>query len=70
MTDENEEAWAKAVVETQGAELDNVTGATVSSNAVKEAVAEILQQIAGETPAAEQPAETELDISSILPSVK
>jgi len=57
VTDENEEAWAKAVVETQGAELDNVTGATVSSNAVKEAVAEILQQIAGETPAAEQPAE-------------
>ncbi len=57
VTDENEEAWAKAVVETQGAEPDNVTGATVSSNAVKEAVAEILQQIAGETPAAEQPAE-------------
>ena len=57
VTDENEEAWAKAVVETQGTELDNVTGATVSSNAVKEAVAEILQQIAGETPAAEQPAE-------------
>ena len=57
VTDENEEDWAKAVVETQGAELDNVTGATVSSNAVKEAVAEILQQIAGETPAAEQPAE-------------
>lgn len=57
VTDENEEAWAKAVVGTQGAELDNVTGATVSSNAVKEAVAEILQQIAGETPAAEQPAE-------------
>jgi formate-dependent nitrite reductase cytochrome c552 subunit/major membrane immunogen (membrane-anchored lipoprotein) len=57
VTDENEETWAKAVVETQGAELDNVTGATVSSNAVKEAVAEILQQIAGETPAAEQPAE-------------
>ena len=57
VTDENEEDWAKAVVETQGAELDNVTGATISSNAVKEAVAEILQQIAGETPAAEQPAE-------------
>ncbi|MER2055965.1 MAG: FMN-binding protein, partial [Clostridia bacterium] len=57
VTDENEEAWAKAVVETQGAELDNVTGATVSSNAVKEAVAEILQQITGESPAAEQPAE-------------
>ena len=45
VTDENEEAWAKAVVETQGAELDAVTGATVSSDAVREAVAEILEKI-------------------------
>ena len=45
VTDENEEAWAKAVVATQGAELDAVTGATVSSDAVREAVAEILESI-------------------------
>ena len=45
VTDENEAAWAKAVVETQGAGLDAVTGATVSSDAVREAVAEILERI-------------------------
>ena len=45
VTDENEEAWAKAVVETQGAELDTVSGATISSDAVREAVAEILTKI-------------------------
>ena len=45
VTDENEEAWAKAVAASQGAELDTVTGATVSSDAVREAVAEILEKI-------------------------
>ena len=45
VTDENEDAWAKAVVATQGAEPDAVTGATVSSDAVREAVAEILERI-------------------------
>ena len=45
VTDENEANWAKAIVETQGAEIDTVTGATISSDAVKEAVAEILAKI-------------------------
>jgi uncharacterized protein with FMN-binding domain len=45
VTDENEDAWAKAVVASQGAELDTVTGATVSSDAVREAVDEILLSI-------------------------
>ena len=45
VTDENEEAWAKAVVSSQGTELDTVTGATVSSDAVREAVAEILEKL-------------------------
>ncbi len=45
VTDENEDAWAKAIVATQGAELDAVTGATVSSDAVREAVDEILLSI-------------------------
>ena len=43
--DENEEAWAKAVVASQGAELDTVSGATISTDAVREAVAEILEKI-------------------------
>ena len=43
--DENEEDWAKAVVATQGSEPDTVSGATVSSDAVREAVAEILEKI-------------------------
>ena len=55
--DEDEEVWAKAVVETQGAELDTVAGATISSDAVREAVAEIRQQIAGTPVEAEEPAE-------------
>ena len=45
VTDENEEAWAKAVAASQGTEVDTVTGATVSSDAVREAVAEILEKI-------------------------
>ena len=45
VTDENEANWAKAIVETQGAEIDTVTGATISSDAVKEAVTEILAKI-------------------------
>ncbi len=45
VTDENEESWAKTVVETQGAEPDTVSGATVSSKAVQEAVAEIAKKI-------------------------
>jgi uncharacterized protein with FMN-binding domain len=45
VTDENEEAWAKAVAASQGAEVDTVTGATVSSDAVREGVAEILEKI-------------------------
>ena len=45
VTDENEEAWAKAVVSSQGTKLDTVTGATVSSDAVREAVAEILEKL-------------------------
>ena len=45
VTDENEANWAKAIVETQGAEIDTVTGATISSDAVKEAVVEILAKI-------------------------
>ena len=43
--DENRETWAKQIVESQGAEIDTVTGATVSSDAVKEAAAEILEKI-------------------------
>ena len=43
--DENEEDWAKAVVATQGSEPDTVSGATVSSDAVRDAVAEILEKI-------------------------
>ena len=43
--DEDEEAWAKAIVETQGKEIDTVSGATISSDAVREAVAEILERI-------------------------
>ena len=45
VTDENEEAWAKAVVSSQGTKLDTVTGATVSSDAVREAIAEILEKL-------------------------
>jgi len=45
--DKNRETWAKQIVESQGAEIDTVTGATVSSDAVKEAVAEILGRIQG-----------------------
>ena len=45
VTDENEEAWAKAVAASQGTEVDTVTGATISSDAVREAVAEILEKI-------------------------
>ena len=45
VTDENEDAWEKAVVAGQGAEIDTVTGATVSSDAVREAVEEILRTI-------------------------
>ena len=43
--DENRETWAKQIMESQGAEIDTVTGATVSSDAVKEAAAEILEKI-------------------------
>ncbi len=59
LTDEIRKAWAKAIVESQGAENDAITGATLqfSAGAVKEAVAEIQAQIAGETGAAEKPAE-------------
>ena len=68
MTPEIKEAWAKSVVENQSAENDVISGATitVSSGAVKEAVADIQQQMAAapaeepkteEKPAEEKPAE-------------
>ncbi len=57
VTDENEAAWATAVVANQSAEIDAVAGATISTDAVKEAVAEILEKIGGEPAAEEKSAE-------------
>ena len=45
VTEEHKEAWARQIVETQGAEIDTVSGATVSSDAVRDAMAEILDKI-------------------------
>ena len=58
LTDEIKAAWAKTIVENQGAETEAITGATLtfSSGAVQEAVAEIRQQMTGEA-APETPAE-------------
>ena len=56
LTDDQRSAWSTQIVDTQGAEVDAVTGVTISSNAVKEAVEELLAQAAaGE--AAEAPVE-------------
>ncbi|MBR6965650.1 MAG: ammonia-forming cytochrome c nitrite reductase subunit c552 [Clostridia bacterium] len=58
LTDEIRKTWAKAIVENQSAETDAITGATLqfSAGAVKEAVADIRLQMAGEE-AEEAPAE-------------
>ncbi len=49
LTDGIRESWAKAIVENQTADTDAITGATLqfSAAAVKDAVSEILEKIAG-----------------------
>ena len=44
LTAEHRDGWAAQIVETHGADVDAITGVTLSTNAVKEAVAEILAQ--------------------------
>ena len=44
LTAENRDGWAAQIVESQGESVDAITGVTLSTNAVKEAVAEILAQ--------------------------
>ena len=55
LTDEIKTAWAKAIVENQTADTDVISGATLtlSSGAVREAVAEILEKMGGAKPAEE-----------------
>ena len=68
LTDEVKAAWAKAIVESQSADNDTISGATLkfSAGAVKDALAEIQGLMAGEAAPAEEaetveekPAETE-----------
>ena len=74
LTDEIRTAWAKEIVEHQTAETDAITGAslTYSSAAVREATAEILEQITGgaataEEPVAEEPAAEETVTEAPVP---
>lgn len=62
LTDEVKIAWAKAIVESQSAENDAISGATLrfSASAVKEAVTEIKGLIASEAATAKE-AEIEKD---------
>ena len=72
LTDEHRSAWADQIVENQA--VDAVSGVTVSSNAVQEALAELLAQASGEAPA-EAASATEGDeaddprLASILPAI-
>ena len=56
LTDDQRNAWSAQIVDTQGAEVDAVTGVTISSNAVKEAVEELLAQAAAGEAAELEPA--------------
>ena len=56
LTDDQRSAWSTQIVDTQGAEVDAVTGVTISSNAVKEAVEELLAQAAAGEAAELEPA--------------
>ena len=72
LTDDHRNAWADQIVEKQA--VDAVSGVTISSNAVQEAVAELLAQASGEAPAEEASAdagEKEADprLASILPAI-
>ncbi len=71
LTDDHRNTWADQIVEKQA--VDAVSGVTVSSNAVQEAVAELLAQASGEAPAeaadASETAEADPRLASILPAI-
>ena len=63
----------EAIMAAQGTEIDNISGATVTTNAVKKAAASCIEQAMGvktETPAAEQTADTGEDWLGEEPDVQ
>ena len=57
LNDSQRSSWSEQIVASQGSEVDTFTGVTMSSNAVKDAVSEILAQASAGAADAETPAE-------------
>ncbi len=71
LTDDTRSAWASQILEKQ--DVDAVSGVTVSSNAVKEGLAELLERAGGTVAADEKPADAAADeqarLNAVLPAI-